>query len=124
MSLELCVPSARYFRQGRTPPGRFQKASPRLDPRLLTATQAAAYLGLPVGVFNALGFSSLVIAGRERYDRHLLNAWIDGVSGVTPYDESPEAALRRFLSLNPDLEGESGNTAVENSAMLPAKTKP
>jgi hypothetical protein len=69
---------------------------PRLQPRLLTRGQAAAYLGLPTDLFDRLGFGPLRIAGRERYDRHELDDYIDGLS--SPGDEDAEAALDRFIS--------------------------
>jgi hypothetical protein len=41
-----------------------------------------------------------MIARRERYDRHLLDAWIDARSGAQ--EDSAEAAMERFLQTKPD----------------------
>ena len=69
-------------------------------PRLLTMTQAAAYLGLPVSAFSGPPIEVVKSAGRRRYDRAALDAFVDALSGQIgpPPEDDPQAALDRFLA--------------------------
>lgn len=59
--------------------------APNLAPRLLTKTQAAAYCGVCISVFDqACPVQPTLLLDRiSRYDRFALDKWIDGLGGGT-----------------------------------------
>jgi hypothetical protein len=75
-------------------------------PRLITAPEAAGYFGLSVKAFERLNVARVCFGARVLYDRHALDAYLDGISGLDSRgrplpDDDPEAALARFTA---DLE--------------------
>jgi hypothetical protein len=84
---------------------------PQLAPRLLTAEQAAGYLGsISVAAFKRLRLGEVPIGPSIRYDRHVLDAHLDRIAGMAPQsppaglmadNDDPEAAFDRSA---PDLE--------------------
>lgn len=92
-----------------------RRAKPaKLKPRLLTAEQAAAYLGgLPVAAFRRLRLGEVSLGPRVFYDRHALDAHLDRASGLAALspaigpaaaNDDPEAAFARSA---PDLSDAS-----------------
>lgn len=75
-----------------------------VEPRLLTAKDAAAYLSLPVAAVRRMLDGRVVIGGRTRWDRQALDALLDGRSPdaalmpANSNDTDAEAALARFLA--------------------------
>jgi len=73
-----------------------------LLPRLLTEQAAADYLSLPRACMKKVAAGRTAIAGRVRWDRIALDAWLDEQRGVEaklsppPAEDSPDAALQRF----------------------------
>ena len=73
-----------------------------LLPRLLTEQAAADYLSIPKACMKKVASGRTTIAGRVRWDRQALDAWLDEQHGVEakmpdpPADDSPDAALQRF----------------------------
>lgn len=72
-----------------------------LEPRLMTAKEAAAYFHLPVTQFERLGVGRVCFGPKVLYDRQALDAYLDGLNGLrrdsaTFADNDPEAALGRF----------------------------
>ncbi len=71
-------------------------------PRLLTEQAAADYLSLPRASMKKVAAGRTTIAGRVRWDREALDAWLDEQHGTgakmpdPPADDSPDAALLRF----------------------------
>ena len=74
-------------------------------PRLLTSQEAAFYCNLNVAVLRAHGPAPLVFGKLHRWDRKVLDAWLDGLSGITApvgagmgeIDDEPFlAAIRRM----------------------------
>ncbi|HZR87924.1 MAG TPA: hypothetical protein VFB02_14030 [Bradyrhizobium sp.] len=53
-----------------------------MTPRLLTDAEAAAYLSLPKAALARVPIGRVSIAGRIRWDRVALDAWLDGLRGV------------------------------------------
>lgn len=49
-----------------------------VEPRLLTAKDAAAYLSLPVAAVRRMLDGRVMIGGRTRWDRQALDALLDG----------------------------------------------
>lgn len=80
-------------------------ASAVLPPRLLTEAMAAEYLGgLPIAAMKRVQVGRVTIAGKLRWDRFALDAWLDALrsgapqSPPIPAEDSPDAALARFLA--------------------------
>jgi hypothetical protein len=59
-------------------------------PRLLSRDEAAAYCGVSAGLFEQrVGIPAVRCFGTRRlWDRHALDRWLDGVSGL---DQAPPA---------------------------------
>ncbi|WP_419254460.1 helix-turn-helix domain-containing protein [Caulobacter sp. ErkDOM-YI] len=82
--------------------------TPALQPRLLTAEEAAAYLNIPKATLVRHAWGIVKVGMFRRYDRYALDAHLDGIGGLnTPAQravngvggpEDPEAALDRFLA--------------------------
>jgi hypothetical protein len=76
--------------------------TPAMTPRLLTEQAAADYLSLPRTAMKQVRAGRTAIAGKVRWDRMALDAWLDEQRGVAAQlpaaDDAPEAALDRFLS--------------------------
>lgn len=76
-----------------------------IPPRLLTLEQVAHYLSLPLAAARRLDFGRRSIAGHLRFDRHAIDAHLDGESAnlpnPVPANDDPEAALARFLERTP-----------------------
>jgi hypothetical protein len=53
-----------------------------LSPRLLRDRQAADYLGLSAAAVRRITAGRVLIDGHLRWDRHALDAWLDGESGL------------------------------------------
>jgi hypothetical protein len=73
-----------------------------LAPRLLTEQAAAEYLSLPKAAMKLVRAGRTAIAGKVRWDRLALDAWLDEQRGVVAQlepvgEDTPEAALDRFL---------------------------
>lgn len=74
------------------------------DSRLLTENQAAIYLGIPRTAIKNILVGRVPIAGRIRWDRVALDAWLDELRGVkadVPANSNKtdaEQALERFLA--------------------------
>ncbi|WP_374470958.1 hypothetical protein [Phenylobacterium sp.] len=72
-----------------------------ITPRLLTASEAAAYFRLPVTRFRRLRLGEVSLGSKVLYDRHALDAYLDRVSGLDaagqPASEA-DAALARFVA--------------------------
>lgn len=76
-------------------------------PRLLTAEEAAAYLGhIPVAEFVRSGWARVTIGRTVRYDKVALDAHLDALTGLgaksppsahNDAEDSAEAALDRFI---------------------------
>lgn len=70
--------------------------------RLISAKDAAAYFSMPVKAFERLGVGRVCFGTRILYDRHALDAHLDGLSGLSssrfaaPEANDAEAALDRF----------------------------
>lgn len=79
-----------------------------IQPRLLTAEQAAAYLSVPKAILVRQAWGVVRLGVIKRYDRHALDAHLDRLGGLnTPSlragssvgdQDDPEAALDRFLA--------------------------
>ncbi len=74
-----------------------------MTPRLLTEQAAAEYLSLPRAAMKLIKAGRTAIAGRIRWDRLALDAWLDeeaGIAAKSPAvgqnDDDPEAAFDRF----------------------------
>lgn len=72
-----------------------------LAPRLLRAADAAAYLSLPVAVFQRLRIGAVQLGRATRYDRVALDAYLDQLGGLSANSDvqqpdEAEAALARF----------------------------
>lgn len=76
-----------------------------IEPRLLTETQAAEYLSLPLTEVRKLTFGRLQLGLKVRYDRRALDAKLDALSGLAAQspapaasgpEDDPEAAFDRF----------------------------
>lgn len=76
-----------------------------IEPRLLTETQAAEYLSLPLTEVRKLTFGRLKVGLKVRYDRRALDATLDALSGLAAQSKVPavsgseddaEAAFDRF----------------------------
>lgn len=71
-------------------------------PRLLTEQAAAEYLSIPRAAMKKVAAGRTPIAGKIRWDRVALDAWLDEQRGVQAKSElpanedSPDAALQRF----------------------------
>jgi hypothetical protein len=91
-----------------------------LEPRLLSAAQAAFYLAIPLHTFQKLQLPYCVIAGLERYDRRRLDQLVDELSGFA--EDTPEAAFDRFLAAQPKLDREA-STTVPPTVMFRGKSK-
>ena len=63
------------------------RASP---PRLLTETEAAAYLSLPLAAMKRIMAGRVLIDGRVRWDRRALDAWLDRESGLSASEAHQE----------------------------------
>ncbi len=79
---------------GPTPPN--QDAPPNVlplqSPRLLTKTQAAAYCGVTSSSFDDYRRRGIVpdpISGTNRWDRKLIDQWLDRASGIASTTNSP-----------------------------------
>ncbi|HVI34476.1 hypothetical protein [Phenylobacterium sp.] len=72
-----------------------------ITPRLLTASEAAAYFRLPVTRFRRLRLGEVSLGAKVLYDRHALDAYLDHISGLgrsgQPISEA-DAALARFVA--------------------------
>lgn len=72
-----------------------------ITPRLLTASEAAAYFRLPVTRFRRLRLGEVSLGSKVLYDRHALDAYLDQISGLErqaqPASEA-DAALARFVA--------------------------
>lgn len=72
-----------------------------ITPRLLTASEAAAYFRLPVTRFRRLRLGEVTLGSKVLYDRHALDAYLDRISGLDhaaqPATEA-DAALARFAA--------------------------
>ncbi len=76
-----------------------------IEPRILTAEQAAAYCALPVATFKRLRLGEIHLGATVLYDRRALDAELDAKAGLTPrprlsalaanQDDDPEAAFER-----------------------------
>lgn len=76
------------------------KAAP-MSPRLLTAEQAAAYLGeIPVAAFKRMALGVVPLGAHIRYDRVALDAYLDGLAGMPP--QSPPAGALRADNDDPE----------------------
>jgi hypothetical protein len=73
-----------------------------IEPRLLTARQAAAYLNMPITEVVRQGIGRLCFGARVLYDRTAMDMHLDHLSGVasgsTLESDDPEIALERFTS--------------------------
>lgn len=79
-----------------------------LQPRLLTADEAAAYLGVPKATLVRQAWGVVKFGVFTRYDRYALDARLDGIAGLAAKSppagnsvggpDDPEAALDRFLA--------------------------
>ena len=83
-----------------------------LSPRLLRASDAAAYLSLPVTVFQRLRIGVVQLGKSIRYDRLALDAYLDQLGGLSakspPQDlDEAEAALARFHARDGHAAGRS-----------------
>lgn len=70
-------------------------------PRLLTEDEAAEYLHVPAAAVVRAGIGRVRFGRYVRYDRHALDAYLDGLAGLNPHvandDDSPDAAFDRFV---------------------------
>ncbi|MGA7329057.1 MAG: hypothetical protein WBX25_32360 [Rhodomicrobium sp.] len=94
--------------QGKIARDRAARHAPNLPPRLLTKTQAAAYCGVCVSVFDEVcPVAAIFLADRiPRYDRFVLDEWITGLGGSAA------------VGLNPILQAwdkGSGNDGYDNA---------
>lgn len=74
-----------------------------MAPRLLDEDGLAGYLNLPLATARRILAGRVAIAGRIRWDRHAVDAWLDEQSGLAaksaaiPDEDSADAALARYL---------------------------
>lgn len=79
-----------------------------MNPRLLTERALADYLSLPLTRARTITAGRIVLAGRVRWDRAALDAWLDAMRGVAPpapantNQTGPDAALAQFLAGSQD----------------------
>lgn len=65
--------------------------------RLLKLRDAAAYCSLPVrGFRKAVGIPPVKLGSHELWDRERLDAYIDGLQGLTQKRESWAGAVEKF----------------------------
>lgn len=70
-----------------------------MEPRCLSAKDAAAYCGVPVTTPQRHGPRPLLIGKHRVYDLTLLNEWIDQLSGRTGSPSSVNVEEARLLAL-------------------------
>jgi len=79
------------------------------EPRLLTESEAAEYLGLPAATVRKLPFGHVQLGARHRYDRKALDAHLDRLAGLDSSRElnvnMADAELARFIADHPDVAG-------------------
>jgi hypothetical protein len=73
-----------------------------IEPRLLTARQAAAYLNMPITEVVRQAIGRLCFGTRVLYDRAAMDVHLDHLSGLasgsTLENDDPEIAFARFTS--------------------------
>jgi hypothetical protein len=77
-----------------------------MTPRLLTERAAAEYLSLPIAAVRRLTEGRVTIAGRVRYDRLVIDRWLDGEPAPAPSaananETASGQALARFKQSHP-----------------------
>ena len=82
-----------------------------IAPRLLKPQEAADYLALPLATLKRLGIGRRQLGPHVRYDRYVIDAYLDGESVEAPnaigtLDEA-EAALARFTQRQSNAPGRS-----------------
>ena len=79
------------------------------QPRLMTESQAAAYLALPAATIRKLTFGHVRLGTRHRYDRKALDVHLDRLAGLDsstePNVNKADAELARFIADHPDVAG-------------------